>query len=85
MKALFLVLLVGFGAGDALAQQGKKHDGKSSRQQSMSREEREAMREDMREYNRQRPVRPDKGRPMSHEERDKLRRDIQDANKGMRR
>jgi hypothetical protein len=86
MKALLVALLVVFGAGDALAQQGRKeHDGKSGRQQSMSREEREAMREDMREYNRQRPGRPDKGRPMSDEEREKLRRDVEDANKNLRR
>jgi hypothetical protein len=86
MKALLLALLVVFGAGDALAQQGRKHrDDRPGRQQSMSREEREAMREDMREYNRQRPGRPDKGRPMSDEEREKLRRDVEDANKNLRR
>lgn len=86
MKALLLALLVVFGAGDALAQHGRKqHDGKSSRQQSMSREERERMREDMREVNRERQGRPDRGRPMSAEEREKLREDIQDANKNLRR
>jgi hypothetical protein len=86
MKAVLLVLLVVFAAGDALAQQGRKqHDGKLSRQQSMSREERERMREDMREVNRERQGRPDKGRPMSAEEREKLREDIRDANKNLRR
>jgi hypothetical protein len=86
MKAVLLVLLVVFGAGDALAQQGRKqHDGKLSRQQSMSREDRERMREDMREVNRERQGRPDKGRPRSAEEREKLRQDIEDANKNLRR
>jgi len=86
MKAVLLALLVVLGAGDALAQQGRKqHDGKPSRQQNMSREERERMREDMREVNRERQGRPEKGRPMSAEDREKLRQDIRDANKNLRR
>jgi hypothetical protein len=55
---------------------------------SMSREERQRMREDMRDAYRERNAdrnRPDKGRQMSPEEREKLRRDIQDANRDLRR
>jgi len=52
----------------------------------MSQEDRQRMRDDMREAYRQRDRdRPDRQRSMSPEERDKLRQDIQDANRQMRR
>ena len=52
----------------------------------MSREERQRMREDMRNVYRDRGARPaEKQRQMSPEEREKLRRDLQDANRDLRR
>ena len=55
----------------------------------MSREERQRMRDDMRDVYRDRNVeraRPvDKPRQLTPEEREKLRRDIQDANRDLRR
>jgi hypothetical protein len=51
----------------------------------MSQEERQRMREDMRDAYRSRPERPQKMRQLSPEERGKLRRDIEDANKNLKR
>jgi hypothetical protein len=52
----------------------------------MSQEERQRMREDVREAYRQRQDRPpQKMRQMSPEERGKLRRDIEDANRNLKR
>ena len=79
--------MLSLAAGGAAAQQGKKPDGKF-KGQNMSRDERQRMREDMRDVYRERGGdrgRPDKGRQMSPEEREKLRRDIQDANRDLRR
>lgn len=75
-----LVLLLA--AGTAAAQPAKKHDGKD---RQMSREDRQRMRDDMRDAYRSRPERPQKAQQMSAEERGKLRRDIEDANKDLKR
>jgi hypothetical protein len=91
MKAITLLLALALSAGGALAQQGKGRDGRDSRprQQDMSHEDRQRMRQDMRDAYRDRDR--ERGRPerqqrsMSPEERDKLRQDIQDANRQMRR
>jgi Spy/CpxP family protein refolding chaperone len=85
MKSLLLCLVLALAAGGAFAQQGKKHEGKL-KAQNMSREERQRMREDMRNVYRDRGARPaEKQRQMSPEEREKLRRDLQDANRDLRR
>ena len=69
----------------AAAQSAKRNEGKL-KAQNMSREERQRMREDMRNVYRDRGARPaEKQRQMSPEEREKLRRDIQDANRDLRR
>jgi len=51
----------------------------------MSQEERQRMRDDMRDAYRSRQDRPQKPRQLSPEEREKLRRDIQDANRDLKR
>jgi Ni/Co efflux regulator RcnB len=83
MMRLVLVLLVHvvLATGTVAAQPGKKHDG----QRQMSQEERQRMREDMRDAYRSREQRPQKMRQMSPEERGRLRRDIEDANKNLKR
>jgi Ni/Co efflux regulator RcnB len=85
MMRFLLVLLVNvvLATGVAAAQPGKRHEGK---ERQMSQEERERMREDMRDAYRSRPPeRPQKMRQMSPEERGRLRRDIEDANKNLKR
>ena len=51
----------------------------------MKDEDRQRMRDDMREAYRERQGRPDRPRQMSPEERDKLRRDLEEANRQLRR
>jgi hypothetical protein len=90
MKGLVLALMLSLAAGGAAAQSGKRSEGKFKGQnfkgQNMSREERQRMREDMREVYRDRGGRPaEKQRQMSPEEREKLRRDLQEANRDLRR
>jgi len=84
MMRFVLVLLVNvvLATGTVAAQPGKRHD---SKDRQMSQEERQRMREDMRDAYRSRPERPQKMRQMSPEERGKLRRDIEDANKNLKR
>jgi hypothetical protein len=85
MKGLLLALMLSLATGGAAAQSGKRNAGKF-KGQNMSREERQRMREDMREVYRDRGGRPaEKPRQMSPEEREKLRRDLQDANRDLRR
>lgn len=76
--ALAVVLALGAVTGNA--QHGK-------RDRQMSQEDRQRMREDMRDAYRQRQDRPQKARhqQMSPEERSRLRRDIEDANKNLKR
>jgi Ni/Co efflux regulator RcnB len=82
MKRVVAALLLSLCIGTALAQPAKKHDGK---QRHMKEEERQRMREDMREVYRERQERPERPRQMSAEERDKLRRDIEETNRDLRR
>jgi hypothetical protein len=79
---LTVVLALSAVAADA-QQQGRKQEG--ARQ--MSHEDRQRMREDMRDAYRQRQDRPQKARQqqMSPEQRSRLRRDIEDANKNLKR
>ena len=88
MKVLTLLLALAL-SGPVLAQ-GKGREGRDSRprQQNMSQEDRQRMRDDMRDAYRDRDRgrhQHERQRSMSPEERDKLRQDIQDANKQMRR
>jgi hypothetical protein len=78
--ALLLALVVM--SGSALAQRDFKRDG---RQRQMKQEDRQRMREDIRDAYRERSERPERGRQMTPEERDKLRRDIENANRELRR
>jgi uncharacterized membrane protein len=78
---VLLALLLALGTAFADAQPGKRSDG--GRQ--MSKEDRQRMRDDVRDAYRSRPERPQKTQQMSPEQRDKLRRDIQDANREIRR
>jgi hypothetical protein len=50
----------------------------------MKHEDRQRMRDDVRDAYRDRQARPDRPRQMSPEERDKLRRDIDEANRQLR-
>jgi hypothetical protein len=79
--ALFLALVLC--AAPALGQQGRKHDGRGERH--MRDDDRQRMREDVRDAYRERQGRPERPRQMSPEERDKLRRDIEEANRNLRR
>jgi hypothetical protein len=74
--------MLAFAAASADAQSGKRPDG---RERQMSPEQRERMRNDMRDAYRQPDERPQKTRQMSPEERGQLRRDIEDANRTLRR
>jgi hypothetical protein len=84
MARVAFVLLMAF-ALTAGAQEGRRQDG--ARERQMTQEERQRMRDDMRDAYRQRQERPQKARQqqMSPEERGRLRRDIEDANRQMRR
>jgi hypothetical protein len=82
----FAVLLLLLAATGASHSQDDKRRYERFRRDSpqMSREERERLREDMRDAYRDRG-RAERHREMSREERDKLRQDIEDANRRMRR
>ena len=82
VRIIALLLALAMTAGAALAQPASKRD---SRQRVMKQEERERMREDMRDVYRDRRERPERDRQMTPEERDKLRRDIENANRELRR
>jgi hypothetical protein len=88
MRILLALLLAVCCTGPALAQGwGKKYEGRGGGQQQMREEDRQRMREDMRDVNRDRRderFSRDRPRQMSTEERDKLRRDVEDANRGFR-
>jgi hypothetical protein len=81
-RFVFFLLIVTLACGPAAAQPGKRHDGK---ERQMSQEERQRMREDIRDAYRSRPERPQKMRQLSPEDRGNLRRDIEDANKNLKR
>jgi Ni/Co efflux regulator RcnB len=85
MKVLVPLLLAAavFAAGSALAQQPPQGRGAQMQKQGM--QPREGMRNDRREFRRERMDRRDgeRGR-FSREERDKLRQDLLDANRDMK-
>ena len=88
--ALLLALVMA--AGPAFAQRGERdgRGGGPGKNQNMSKDERQRMRDDMREVYRDkggarnRQDRPPQ-RQLSPQEREKLRRDIQDANRDLKR
>src|SRR5258708_32969305 len=80
MKGLVLALMLSLATGMAAAQSAKRNEGKF-KAQNMSREERQRMREDMRDVYRDRGGRPAENEgQMSPQEGGQLRRAIQDAN-----
>ena len=89
MKLVALLLTLTLASAGAFAQQrgGDREPRGGGKNQGMSKDQRERMRQDMRN------VYQDKGgqkgqqqqRQMSPQEREKLRRDIQDANRDLRR
>jgi hypothetical protein len=85
MKAAVLFLALVLTTGSAFAQRGERFEGRQRPGQAMSKDDRQRMREDMREVYRERGARPERPRQMSPEEREKLRRDVQNANKDLRR
>ena len=78
-----LLVTLALATGSALAQDARKGDPRQQRQ--MKEEERQRLREDMREVYRERQQRPERPRQMSPQERDKLRRDIEETNRDLRR
>jgi hypothetical protein len=85
VKIIALLVLLAVAGGAALAQPvWKQRDG---RERQMRQEDRERMREDIRDAyrDRNRRERPERGQQMTQEERDKLRRDIENANRELRR
>jgi hypothetical protein len=86
MKLRLLGLALAVAACSAAAQPYKRPEGGFKPQpQQMREEERQRLREDMRDAYRSRAQRRERPREMSPEERDQLRRDIQDANRELRR
>ena len=82
-RTVLLLLLAAFMAG-SYAQGGKRHERSRGGQSQMSQEERQRMRQDMRDAYRDRSGRSERPqREMSPQERDKLRRDIEDANRDL--
>ena len=89
MKVLTFLLALTLASGSAFAQRSEREPrGAGGKNQGMSKDQRERMRQDMR------GVYQDKGgqkgqqqqqRQMTPQEREKLRRDIQDANRDLRR
>lgn len=84
VRILLLLLALAVSAQAAIAQPAWKGDG---RERLMKQEERDRLRQDMRDAyrSRERRERTDRGRQMTPEERDKLRRDIESANRELRR
>lgn len=86
--SLTLVLTLTLASAGAFAERGGDREPRSfgGKNQGMSKDQRERMRQDMRNVYQDRGAqnRPQQ-RQMSPEEREKLRRDIQDANKNLRR
>ena len=85
MKAWILLVVLTLAMGPALAQQNREQKGPAGKQQGTSKDERQRMREDMREVNRDRNRQDRPRQQLSPQEREKLRRDIQDANRDLRR
>ena len=85
MKAWTLFLALALAATPAAAQRGERGDREwKGKHQGMSKDERQRMRDDMREVYRERN-RADPPRQMSPQEREKLRQDIDEANRRLKR
>jgi hypothetical protein len=79
----FSLFALGMGEGAFAQPEAKRAAGK---ERQMNAEERQRMREDMRDVYRDRQgTRPERPRQMSPEERERLRRDVEDANRTLRR
>ena len=87
--SLTMALTLTLASAGAFAQRGGDREPRNfgGKNQGMSKDQRERMRQDMRNVYQDRGAqnRPPPQRQMSPEEREKLRRDIQDANKNLRR
>ena len=86
MKILALILALMLATPAAFAQQ-RDSKGVPGKNQGMSRDERQRMRNDMQDVyrDRNRQDRPQQQRQLSPQEREQLRRDIQDANRNLKR
>ena len=87
MKGLLLILALTLGMAPAFAQQreGKGGNAVPGKNQGMSRDERQRLRNDMQDVNRDRNRQERPQRQLSPQEREQLRRDIQDANRNLKR
>ena len=86
MKIWPLILAFALTASTALAQRAdREQKGPPGKQQGMSKDERQRMREDMQDVYRDRNRQDRPRQQLSPQEREKLRRDIQDANRDLKR
>jgi hypothetical protein len=83
MRAWVFLIALALAAAPAFAQREQK--GPPGKQQGMSKDERQRMREDMREVNRDRNRQDRPRQQLSPQDREQLRRDIQDANRDLKR
>ena len=83
MRAWVLLIAFTLATGPALAQQEQK--GPPGKNQGMSKDQRQRMREDMRDVYRDGNRQDRPRQQLSPQEREKLRRDIQDANRDLKR
>ena len=84
MKSLVLLLALMVSTPSAFAQRDQK-GAPPGKNQGMSRDERQRMRNDMQDVNRDRTRQDRPQRQLSPQEREQLRRDIQDANRNLKR
>lgn len=91
MKLIALLLTLTFASAPAIAQRSgdrQPRGGFAGKNQGMSKDQRERMRQDMRNVYQDKAGRqgpPPQQRQMSPEQREQLRRDIQNANRDLRR
>jgi len=85
MRLCALLLALTVAATPVFAQRGERDQkGSPGKNQGMSKDQRQQMREDLRNFNQDRNRQDRQQRQMSPQEREKLRRDIQDANRDLR-
>ena len=85
MKILLLLLALTVAAPSAFAQREQRGAVPPGKNQGMSRDERQRMRNDMQDVNRDRNRQDRPPRQLSPQDREQLRRDIQDANRNLKR
>ena len=86
MRAWVFLVALTLATGPALAQRSdREQKGPPGKQQGMSKDERQRMREDMRNVYQDRNRQDRPRQQLSPQEREKLRRDIQDANRDLKR